>query len=624
MHFTFRFLISALLLTALHPLDAQTVTRGPYLQKATPTSIVVRWRTDVPTTSKVGVRPAGTENYTLSVAAPPATTEHEVAITPLMPDTQYFYQVGDDTTWLATGDELTFFTAPPAGTVQPTRIWVLGDSGTADANAAAVRDGYSSFNGSHYTDVWLMLGDNAYNTGTDIEYQAAVFDMYPSFLRQTALWPTIGNHDTAYSSTPPADLPYFRTFTLPTAGEAGGEPSGTERYYSFDYAHIHFICLDSMSSDRSATGAMATWLRADLASTNQQWIVAYWHHPPYSKGSHNSDTESELIEMRENFLPILEAGGVDLVLAGHSHNYERSYFINGHYGPSPSFQETMKLNNGDGREDGGGAYRKPAGLPANQGAVYAVAGTSGKTSGWTDGSSGDMPQQGHPAMIVSLRRLGSVVIDVDGYRMDAKFLRETGAVDDAFTIIKDVPNERPNVRLTAPTPGSTLDGPATFDLIADAQDPDGTVAQVDFYAGDTLIGTATGAPFRVTWRDVAAGTHQLTATATDSRGATVTSAPITVTVRPPSRPPAPTGLAVKRASRSTVELTWTDSGANERGYKVFRWNGRTWVRVAIVAANVTSYTQPNPRPGAVYYFHVRAYNDFGNSPRSNVRAASVR
>ena len=69
---------------------------------------------------------------------------------------------------------------------------------------------------------------------------------------------------------------------------------------------------------------MAIWLRSDLAVTTNRWLVAFWHHPPYTKGSHDSDAEAELIEMRQNIVPILEAGGVDLVLSGHSHSYERS------------------------------------------------------------------------------------------------------------------------------------------------------------------------------------------------------------------------------------------------------------------------------------------------------------
>ena len=67
---------------------------------------------------------------------------------------------------------------------------------------------------------------------------------------------------------------------MPTNGEAGGEPSGTEAYYSFDYANAHFIVLDSMDSARTSGSAMLTWLQADLAGTTQEWVITLFHHPP--------------------------------------------------------------------------------------------------------------------------------------------------------------------------------------------------------------------------------------------------------------------------------------------------------------------------------------------------------
>src|SRR6185295_4674728 len=130
--------------------------------------------------------------------------------------------------------------------------------------------------------------------------------------------------------------------------EAGGVSSGTEAYYSFDFSNAHFICLESYETDRSSGGAMMTWLREDLDSTNQTWVIAFWHHPPYSKGSHDSDDETELIQMRKNALPILEEGGVDLVLSGHSHSYERSYLIDRHYGSSSTFSDSNVVDGGDG------------------------------------------------------------------------------------------------------------------------------------------------------------------------------------------------------------------------------------------------------------------------------------
>jgi len=66
---------------------------------------------------------------------------------------------------------------------------------------------------------------------------------------------------------------------------------------------------------------MARWLKLDLERTKADWIIAYFRHPPYTKGTHDSDREKQLIEMRTHVMPVLETGGVDLVLAGHSHIY---------------------------------------------------------------------------------------------------------------------------------------------------------------------------------------------------------------------------------------------------------------------------------------------------------------
>ena len=402
------------------------VTRGPYLQMGSSTGVVVRWRTDIPSVSRVSFGTA-LESLNLFRDDPAATTEHEVRLTGLAADTRYYYAVGTTTQIIAGPDNATFFfTSPDVGSAKPTRVWVLGDSGTADITARVVRDAYYAYAGSTRTDLWLMLGDNAYESGLDAEYQAAVFDTFPTMLRKSVLWPTIGNHDTDQSAKPPSDLPYFNHFTLPTNGEAGGVPSGTEKYYSFDYANIHFICLDAMSSDRSPGGPMVSWLRRDLAATRQRWLVAFWHHAPFTKGTHDSDTELELKEMRQFVVPVLEAGNVDLVLTGHSHVYERSFLVDGHYALSNTFSPAMMKDAGDGRVDGTGAYTK-AGVNGHEGTVYLVLGVSGRVGSFLGT---------HPVMYRSEAQAGSVVLDVNDRQMDVKFLRETGAVDDHFTMRK--------------------------------------------------------------------------------------------------------------------------------------------------------------------------------------------
>ena len=398
------------------------ISRGPYLQNGSSTNVTVRWRTDTLMPDIVGYGIA--TNALIFMTNAGANTEHEITLTNLLPDTKYFYVIDGG----APDTNQFFLTAPVPGVAKPTRIWVLGDAGTANANQKAVRDAYYNFTGARHTDLWLMLGDNAYNQGLDSEYQAAVFNIYGAMLKKSVLWSTLGNHETAQATTFSDAYPYFSIFTFPTDGAAGGMPSGTEHYYSFDYANIHFVCLDSMTANRGTTNAMANWLRSDLGSTTNTWLIAFWHHPPYTKGSHDSDAETPLIEMRQNFLPILEEAGVDLVLSGHSHAYERSYLLDGHYSSSVNLQPSMKLNAGGGREASAtGAYVKNPSAGGHQGTVYAVAGSSGQTSGGS---------LNHPAMFISLNNLGSMVLDIDGDRLDAKFIRETGAVDDNFTILK--------------------------------------------------------------------------------------------------------------------------------------------------------------------------------------------
>lgn len=385
----------------------------------------------------------------------------------LSPDTKYYYAVGSSGAVLAGDDARHFFvTAPGPGTQKSVRIWVLGDSGTADPNAQSVRNAYFQYIGSDRTDVWLMLGDNAYPNGSDSSHQDAVFDMYPSMLRQTVLWTTIGNHDTLYTGSTTQAGPYFDIFTLPRRGEAGGVASGSEAFYSFDYANIHFICLDSYGTDRSRAGAMMRWLETDLAATTQEWIIAFWHHPPYSKGSHDSDPDRRPTDMRENALPILESYGVDLVLCGHSHSYERSFQLRGHYGTSDTLIPSMIVDGSDGRSQG--PYQ------ASKGTVYVVLGSSGKLR------PGPL---NHPAMYTSQMQLGSMALDIKGDRLEARFIKDGGSVRDHFIIVKDgaqshgpvLFTERDQVAAVESVGPQTLEIPVTHSADDAEEDSSGNV-----------------------------------------------------------------------------------------------------------------------------------------------------
>ena len=404
--------------------NAAGVVRGPYLQLATPTSVVVRWRTSKLTQTRVDW---GTDllALTFTVTDTTTTTEHEITLSSLVPATRYWYAIGDAGGLYGSDGTYTFVTPPPVGTVQPVRAWVTGDSGLQGPPQSAVRDAFVTYTGARGADLWLMLGDNAYDSGTDAEYQAGLFAPYAVQLRQWVLWPTRGNHDQVRGG---ANNDYYDLFTMPAQGEAGGVSSGTEAYYSYDYANVHFVCLDSEGSNRQPGGPMLTWLEADLLATGQDWVISYWHHPPYTKGSHDSDSEIQLVQMRENVVPLLESLGVDLCLTGHSHSYERSFLLRQHYGLSGTLADSMKVDDGDGRRDGTGPYHKPQ--PQSTpfaGAVYVVAGSSSKIGG------GPL---NHPVMVSSHNAYGSLVLDVSGGVLDGRFLDSAGAVTDSFTILK--------------------------------------------------------------------------------------------------------------------------------------------------------------------------------------------
>jgi calcineurin-like phosphoesterase family protein/purple acid phosphatase-like protein/fibronectin type III domain protein len=587
-----------------------TVTRGPYLQMSTPTSMMVRWRTDAPGNSRVryGTDPA---NLTLTADNLVSTTEHSVTLTGLSPDTGYYYSVGTTTATIAGGADYVFYTPPLPGAALPTRIWVIGDSGTADANAAAVRDAYYQFSGTRYTDLWLMLGDNAYNSGLDNEYQAAVFNMYPDILRQTVLWPTIGNHDTAGSSNPADTIAYYSIFTLPRNGEAGGVASGTEDYYSFDFGNIHFVCLDSMTSDRSANGPMLAWLRNDLSANLRDWTIAFWHHPPYSKGSHDSDVDVELVQMRQNALPILEDYGVDLVLSGHSHSYERSYLLDGHYGTSGTLTTAMIKDAGSGREESGGAYEKPAGAASHQGTVYVVAGSSAKISGGL---------LNHPAMFLSLNRLGSMVLDINGNRLDAKFITDTGATSDYFSLVKDSPSP-------PPAPGNLAASAVSNDRIDLAWTDNSTdesgfkIEQstdgVNFNQIATVGANVTG--YSSTGLSPTT-TYSYRVRAFNAAGDSAYSNVATATTAAPLA--APTGLTATPVSKSQINLNWTDNADDEVGFRIERsTDGTSFTQIGTVGPNVTTFASTGLQRNRRYYYRVRATDNFGDSAYSNIATA---
>lgn len=155
----------------------------------------------------------------------------------------------------------------------------------------------------------FTTGDNAYNSGTLAEFNTRYEPRWGRFKGLTS--PTPGNHDylTAGAS---GYFDYFNGVGQQT-GPAGDRSKG---YYSFDVGEWHFIALNSMSSGAISSTQLA-WLDSDLAANTKPCTAAYFHHPMVSRGVYNGSASMKPAYDR------LYAAGVDLVLVGHDHNYQR-------------------------------------------------------------------------------------------------------------------------------------------------------------------------------------------------------------------------------------------------------------------------------------------------------------
>ncbi len=426
-----RFFIRSIFLAAFcltFQAQAQTFTRKPFLQKGAYNKATVCWRVSAATALTVKF---GTDSTNLANTSAASANNVDACVTldstKLQPNTKYFYDVYNGATKLAGSAKQYFITAPVVGAKKKSTFWILGDPGSAGTQQRNVRDGFYRLNNGAPLDGVIMNGDVAYESGTDAEFTSNLFTPFADAFATAFTWSCIGNHEAVASTT---GASYLAAFNFPTAGEIGGVASGSELYYSYDYANIHFIILDSQVSSRTKTGAQYLWLQQDLQATRQDWIVAVWHHPPYSKSGHNSDTEQQLIDMRTNFLPLLEQYAVDAVYCGHSHDYERTYLLDSAYGLSTDNQAKAArviMDNKSGNPTTTGPYRKTAMHGTHSGTVYALVGSSAKLDAGTL----------HPMVYSQFVNVpGSGILTVEDTVLTSKFIDSTGTVRDQFQIVK--------------------------------------------------------------------------------------------------------------------------------------------------------------------------------------------
>lgn len=397
------------------------VIRGPYLQSMTSESVVIQWRTAIPQPSSLILMTKGEQ--TREIVDANRVIDHFLKVDGLTPSHTYTYKI-------STNQQGVFHTKPRAGDPNSVRIWALGDFGYDTPNQKAVISAIKNFTVDKPIDAWIWLGDNAYNNGEDEEYQKYVFDVYgKDFFPNLALYPAPGNHDYAgkHDATVP---PYFKIFSLPTEAEAGGIASHSESYYSVDYGSLHLVSIDTELRDNEGNqvmdgkGDQFEWLAKDLAANRLPFTIVYFHKPPFSKGSHDSDTESDMKNMREKVNPLFEKYQVDVVLAGHSHVYERTMPLRGHLGINDSFDALKHVVAKEKSPNHFVVGKK------GQGVIYVVNGSGGKLGG---------REPGYPlksAVYSNTELGGSMIFDVSKSKFDAKWVAADGKVRDQFTIEK--------------------------------------------------------------------------------------------------------------------------------------------------------------------------------------------
>lgn len=423
------------MLLPLVTLTGQELVRGPYLQSVAQESIKVLWRTNVPAESRVEISLTVGGDPVAVITDDSLVTDHIILIEGLQPATTYYYRIGLSDGFFTEAHERYRFTTSHQDT-ERIRFWATGDFGSKNQSQIDVRNAFQQYVRPDYPEFWLWLGDNVYDDGTDQEYQERIFTPpygYDSLLTFLPFYAVPGNHDynsvNRFSPPPQHKGPYFDVIEVPREGEAGGVPSNTELYYSFDYGNAHFAAVNSEAFQYTffPNSVMEQWLREDLRQTDKMWKIVFWHQPPYSKGSHDSDDfwEVFMASMRNTYNPVAELYGADLVICGHSHVYERSHLLRGHYGKSGSFRPEMFIDNEP-------PYVKYIdGDSANYGTMYIVVGNSGKSE--------DEAEGGHPVFAFEDHGsgvCGSLLIEIDGPRLTGKYIGSTGEVRDEFTITK--------------------------------------------------------------------------------------------------------------------------------------------------------------------------------------------
>lgn len=269
--------------------------RLPYLGWVSSHSAVIAWRCNP--NGSVHWGPGQARGQTL--ADNTEKDQHFALLTDLAPATTYSYEVEVDGERL--GSVATFTTAPAEGSDASFIAFADSGSGTVHQTRLAEVMKRVPF------DFAVIAGDIIYERGADAEYDPHYFRPYGELIKHLPFFPAVGNHDIVTE----AGGPFRRNFYLPKGNF----------YYDFYWGDIHLIALDSNKVyDKNQQAWLETALQAPA-----RWKIVYFHHPAFSSMEVYGDNPA----VQSQWVPLFEKYGVDLVINGHAHGYERTVPMNG-------------------------------------------------------------------------------------------------------------------------------------------------------------------------------------------------------------------------------------------------------------------------------------------------------
>lgn len=368
-------LIAAGLLLASNAYGTPRWLRSSWAGPADSTA-VISWTDDIVATGSVEYRVQGDTGEPLTAAAratPTGTAELAVTyaarLEGLAPDTAYEYRVGTAGTWSAWA---TFRTAPLPGSCQPFRFLATGDSRGQELPLAGYQPSgqwddildYMAADGALFA---VHTGDFVYS-GDDADQWRSEMSRLERLSRKSGFFMVLGNHDDGPGQG--AGARYNELFETPANG-----PDAVDDYFYFVVGNALFVGLSTYSYSMDD---QIDWLRTVLEAHRDtvDWRVLFFHTPVWSSGNHGNNEDDRT--RAERLVPLLDEFGVELVLNGHDHDYERFHPSRGGFGGVGRVITPLEFDNGTRGipqgttyivTGGGGAFVNPLFTPGEEAAA---------------------------------------------------------------------------------------------------------------------------------------------------------------------------------------------------------------------------------------------------------------